>query len=146
MKIDEIKNILPHREPFLFVDEVIKIEEKRIEAIKKIAGDEYFFPGHFPGYPLMPGVLLIEAMAQTGGILVLRQLPEARGKLTLFLAMDKVRFRRQVRPGDTLKIICELLTLKKNICKVHGKVYVGTEVACEADMLLGFFDKQDNDC
>lgn len=73
MKIDEIKKILPHREPFLFVDEVIKLEGNRIEAIKKITGDEYFFKGHFPGYPLMPGVLLIEAMAQVGGILVLKQ-------------------------------------------------------------------------
>ena len=141
MKIDEIKKILPHREPFLFVDEVTKIEGNRIEAIKKITGNEYFFKGHFPGYPLMPGVLLIEAMAQTGGILVLKQLPEALGKLTLFLAIDKLKFRNQVRPGDTLKIICELLSLKKNICKVHGKVFVGDKIACEGELLLGFFDK-----
>jgi beta-hydroxyacyl-ACP dehydratase FabZ len=141
MKIDEIKKILPHREPFLFVDEVTKIEGNRIEAIKKISGDEYFFKGHFPGYPLMPGVLLIEAMAQTGGILVLKQLPEALGKLTLFLAIDKLKFRNQVRPGDTLKIICELLSLKKNICKVQGKIFVDNKIACEGELLLGFFNK-----
>lgn len=141
MKIDEIKKILPHREPFLFVDEVIKLEGNRIEAIKKITGDEYFFKGHFPGYPLMPGVLLIEAMAQVGGILVLKQLPEALGKLTLFLAIDKLKFRNQVRPGDTLKIICELLSLRKNICKVQGKVFVDNKIACEGELLLGFFNK-----
>jgi beta-hydroxyacyl-ACP dehydratase FabZ len=141
MKIDEIKKLLPHREPFLFVDEVTKIGGNQIEAIKKITGDEYFFKGHFPGYPLMPGVLLVEAMAQTGGILVLKQLPEALGKLTLFLAIDKLKFRNQVRPGDTLKIICELLSLKKNICKVYGKVFVGNKIVCEGELLLGFFDK-----
>jgi UDP-3-O-[3-hydroxymyristoyl] N-acetylglucosamine deacetylase/3-hydroxyacyl-[acyl-carrier-protein] dehydratase len=141
MKVEEIKKILPHREPFLFVDEVIKIQDKRIEAVKKITGKEYFFPGHFPGNPLMPGVLQVEAMAQTGGILVLNQLPEARGKLTLFLAIDKLKFRRQVLPGDTLKIICELLSLKKNICKVFGKVYVDDKIACEGELLLGFFNK-----
>jgi len=141
MKIEQIRKILPHREPFLFVDEVTKINAKRIEAIKKITGKEYFFPGHFPGNPLMPGVLLVEAMAQTGGILVLNQLPEARGKLTLFLGIDKVRFRRQVRPGDTLRIVCELLSLKKNICKVKGKVYIGDKIVGEGELLLGFFDK-----
>jgi 3-hydroxyacyl-[acyl-carrier-protein] dehydratase len=141
MKIEDIKKILPHREPFLFVDEVTKISGKKIEAIKKITGKEYFFPGHFPGYPLLPGVLLVEAMAQTGGILVLKQLPEAKGKLNLFLGIDKVRFRKQVRPGDTIKIVCELLTLKKNICKVQGKVYVGDKIASEGELLLGFFDK-----
>lgn len=141
MKIEDIKKILPHREPFLFVDEVVKINDKKIEAIKKITGKEYFFPGHFPGNPIMPGVLQVEAMAQTGGILVLKQLPEASGKLTLFLGIDKVKFRQQVRPGDTLKIVCELLNLKNNICKVYGKVYVGDKVACEGELLLGFFNK-----
>ena len=84
---------------------------------------------------------MIEAMAQTGGILVLKQLPEALGKLTLFLAVDKLKFRNQVRPGNTLKIICELLNLKKNICKVQGKVLVDDKIACEGELLLGFFDK-----
>ena len=119
----------------------MKINDKKIEAIKKITGKEYFFPGHFPGNPLMPGVLQVEAMAQTGGILVLKQLPEAKDKLTLFLGIDKVKFRQQVKPGDILKIICELLSLKKNICKVYGKVYVDDKVACEGELLLGFFDK-----
>ncbi len=141
MKVAEIKKVLPHREPFLFVDEVTKIEANRIEAIKRITGEEYFFPGHFPNYPLMPGVLIVEAMAQTAGILVLKQLPEAEGKLNLFLGIDKVRFRRQVQPGATLKISCELLTLKKNICKVSGKVFVGDKLTCEGELLLGFFDK-----
>lgn len=141
MKLDEIKKLLPHREPFLFVDEVTKIEDNRIEAVKRIQGDEYFFPGHFPNYPLMPGVLIIEALAQASGILLLKNKPEARGKLNLFLGIDKVRFRQQVRPGDTLKLICELLSIKKNICKVYGKALVKEKVVCEGELLLGFFDQ-----
>jgi len=141
VNIDEIKKLLPHREPFLFVSEVTKISEKGIEALYQVTGTEYFFPGHFPNYPLMPGVLLVEAMAQTCGILVLTQVPEARGRLTLFLGIDKVRFRQQVRPGDTLKITGELLTLKSNIAKVKGKVSVGEKIACEGELLLGFLDK-----
>ncbi|MEO0093917.1 MAG: 3-hydroxyacyl-ACP dehydratase FabZ [candidate division WOR-3 bacterium] len=142
MNLSEIKKILPHREPFLFVDEVTKIEGNRIEALKRITGQEDFFMGHFPNYPLMPGVLLVEAMAQTAGILVLKQAPEAIGKLTLFLGIDKVRFRQQVQPGATIKIIGELLSKRENICKVSGKVYANDKLACEGELLLGFFDKK----
>lgn len=141
MKIDEIKKFLPHREPFLFVAEVTKIHGKNIEAIYQVTGEEYFFKGHFPNYPLMPGVLLVEAMAQTCGILVLKQIQETKGKHTLFLGIDKVRFRHQVRPGDTLKITGELLSLRTNIAKVYGKVFVSQKLACEGELLLGFFDK-----
>jgi len=134
INIEEIKNILPHRPPFLFVDEVLELDEKRIVAKRKIESDEYFFSGHFPAEPIMPGVLIVEAIAQTGGILLLRKY---RGAIPLFMGIDRARFRRIVRPGDILLIEVELLHERGKVAKVSGAARVNGEIACEAVIIAG---------
>ncbi len=143
MDINEIKKILPHRYPFLFVDRVIEIEPKRITALKNVTVDEPFFPGHFPDFPLMPGVLLCETVAQTAGILLLKNLSEEekKKKIPLFLGLDKVRFKKLVRPGDTLKIECELKQERGNVFKFQGKVTIEEEIAFRGELLLGFRER-----
>jgi len=145
MEIDDIKKILPHRYPFLLIDRVINFTDKKIEAIKNVTVNEPFFQGHFPDYPLMPGVLMIEAMAQAAGILIVKiSGPDAVTKDTipLFLGIERAKFKKKVRPGDQLKIICEITSLKGKIAKVAGQIYVGEELACEAELLLGFAPPQ----
>lgn len=134
MNIDEIKKILPHREPFLFVDEVLEITDKRIVARRKIRDDEYYFKGHFPAEPIMPGVLTIEAIAQTGGVMLLRKYP---GAIPLFMGIDKARFRKIVKPGDTLVMEVELLQERGTIVRISGIAKVNEEVVCEATILAG---------
>jgi|UniRef100_A0A7C3UVS7 3-hydroxyacyl-[acyl-carrier-protein] dehydratase len=143
MESNEIKNILPHRYPFLLVDRVIRREENSITAIKNVTINEPFFAGHFPDFPLMPGVLLCEALAQTAGILLLGALSpkERENKLPLFLGLDKVRFRRMVRPGDTLEIECRLIQKKGNIFRFQGEIRVEKEFALTGEILLGFKEK-----
>lgn len=141
MEIEEIKMILPHRYPFLFIDRVVNFTDKKIEAIKNVTVDEPFFIGHFPDYPLMPGVIMIEAMAQASGILIAKLFSQTEKKdknLPLFLGIEKARFRKKVRPGDQLRIFCEITSLKGKIAKAQGKILVGEEVVCEAELLLGF--------
>jgi 3-hydroxyacyl-[acyl-carrier-protein] dehydratase len=144
MEIEEIKKILPHRYPFLFIDRVVNFTDKKIEAIKNVTVDEPFFNGHFPDYPLLPGVIMIEAIAQASGILIAQLFGQKQmgastsGGLPLFLGIEKARFRKMVRPGDQLKIFCEIVSLKGKIAKVQGKILVGEEIACEAELLLGF--------
>ncbi|MGQ9465299.1 MAG: 3-hydroxyacyl-ACP dehydratase FabZ [bacterium] len=134
MDLDEIKNILPHREPFLFVDEVLEINEKRIVAKRLIKDDEYFFKGHFPQEPIMPGVLIVEALAQTGGVMLLRKY---KGAIPLFMGIDKVRFRKIVRPNDTLVMEVELLQERGTIVKIFGIAKVNDETVCEATIMAG---------
>ena len=136
MNLEEIKKLLPHREPFLFVDEVTKIEENRIEAYRDIRADEFFFAGHFPGHPVLPGVLMVEAIAQTGILLALAKQGSLDGKKTLFAGIDKVRFRRQVRPGERLLLSATVLGARAGIYKIQGWVHVEEELACEA-MVIG---------
>jgi len=141
MEIDEIKKILPHRYPFLFIDRVISYNDKRIEAIKNVTGNEPFFNGHFPDYPLMPGVLQVEAMAQAVGILIVKiSGNEIAGKdtLPLFLGIEKARFREKVRPGDQLRIICQIISMKGKIAKASGQIFIQDKLVCEAELLLGF--------
>lgn len=134
MKQEEIKSILPHRSPFLFVDEVLEISETRIVAKRNIRADEYFFSGHFPQEPIMPGVLIVEALAQTGAVMLLRK---HKGAIPLFMGIDRARFRKIVRPGDTLIMEVELIQERGSLVKISGVAKVNDEVVCEATILAG---------
>ncbi len=130
----DIKELLPHREPFLFVDEIEKSDEKEIIAYRTFAPSEYFFKGHFPEYPVVPGVILIETMAQAGGAGISQT--GLLGDSLFFLAtVDKAKFRRQVRPGDKVKLVITNVRVSKAMLKQSGKAYVGDELAAEAEWL-----------
>jgi 3-hydroxyacyl-[acyl-carrier-protein] dehydratase len=133
--IEGIKGILPHREPFLFVDAVTLVDDDHIEAYRDIRADEFFFPGHFPGFPVFPGALMVEAIAQTGILFVLVRNPELRGGKTLFAGIERARFRRQVTPGDRLLLEARLLAGRAGLYKLEGRARVGNEVACEATVM-----------
>jgi 3-hydroxyacyl-[acyl-carrier-protein] dehydratase len=132
----DIENIIPHRDPFLLIDSVKDVVPgKSIKAAKNIRGDEYFFKGHFPCNPIMPGVLIVEAIAQAGAIAVL-MLPENRGKLVLFAGIDKARFKKIVRPGDELIIEVEITDFRRSIGRAKGNAYVCGELACFAEAMF----------
>jgi beta-hydroxyacyl-ACP dehydratase FabZ len=136
LTINEIMKILPHRYPMLLVDRVVEIDEgKRIVGIKNVTANEPFFQGHFPGAPVMPGVLIVEAMAQCSAVLILRDIPDRDEKLFLFGGVDKARFRRPVVPGDQLRMECEVLQRRSNTIKVKGTATVDGNVVAEAEML-----------
>ena len=137
LDINVIQSILPHRYPFLLVDRILEVTDKRIVGIKNVTINEPFFQGHFPGHPIMPGVLIIEAMAQVGGVGALN-LKENLGKLAYFLAINNARFRKPVLPGDTLRIEIDLLQTKLSVMKVHGVAKVGEDVVTEADLMFAF--------
>ena len=133
MDINQITQILPHRYPFLLIDKIIHIDEKTVTGVKNVTMNEPFFQGHFPGNPVFPGVLQIEAMAQTGGLLVLSTVPDPENYWTYFLGVDSCRFRRKVVPGDTLIFKCELISpVKRGIAKMQGQAFVNGQVAMEA--------------
>ncbi len=134
-----IKKILPHREPFLFVDQIVEMTDKTIVGIKKLTGKEEFFKGHFPQRPVMPGVLMVEALAQTGGVLMLSK-PEHRGKIAYLAAVNEARFRRVVSPGDELRLEVEILKFKSRVGMVKGVARVGNEIACEAEIMFSLAD------
>ena len=140
---DGIQRILPHRYPFLLVDRVVElIPPHRAVGIKQVTINEPFFQGHFPGYPVMPGVLIVEAMAQVGGVAVLSA-EDYRDKLALFAGIDNVRFRRQVRPGDTLRLEVELQQIRRGIGMGSGTATVEGELACRGDIMFALVDKPD---
>ncbi|MDI3509093.1 MAG: 3-hydroxyacyl-[acyl-carrier-protein] dehydratase [Clostridiales bacterium] len=142
MDIREIQNILPHRYPFLLVDRILEVEEgKRAVGIKNVTVNEPFFQGHFPGNPIMPGVLILEAMAQVGAVAVLN-LEQNKNKLAMFAGIDKARFKRPVVPGDQLRMEVELVKVKGSIGKGKGSAYVGDELAAEAELMFVLTDKQ----
>lgn len=134
--INGIMNILPHRPPFLFVDKITELSDKHVVGVKNVTMNEYFFPGHFPGAPVMPGVIQVEAMAQVGGILVLNTVPDPENYLTYFLKIDNTKFRDMVLPGDTLVFHLELAApIRRGLCHMVGKAYVGDKVVMESEMM-----------
>ena len=133
MDILEIQSLLPHRYPFLLIDRVIELEPlKRIVALKNVTMNEPFFQGHFPGAPVMPGVLIIEAMAQAGAVLLFREVPDRENKLMYFAAIEAARFRKPVIPGDQLRLEVSVLKYRKGYGKLEAKAYVDGNVVCEA--------------
>jgi UDP-3-O-[3-hydroxymyristoyl] N-acetylglucosamine deacetylase/3-hydroxyacyl-[acyl-carrier-protein] dehydratase len=132
--IEEIMKVLPHRYPFLLVDRVLELEERRIVGVKNVTINEPFFQGHFPGHPIMPGVLIVEAMAQVGGMLLMRTVEDPDSKIVYFMTLDNVKFRKPVKPGDQLRFELELLQVRGKICRMKGCAKVDGEVVCEAEM------------
>lgn len=138
MDIRDIQRLVPHRYPFLLIDRIIEhVPGKRVVALKNVTVNEPFFQGHFPGQPVMPGVLIVEAIAQTALVLIS---DDSEDKIPLFMGIDKARFRRQVVPGDQLRIEVELSQRRRNVCRAHGVVTVEGERAVEADILATIVD------
>jgi len=134
--INKIKEILPHRPPFLLVDKILEMSENHVIGLKNVTMNEHFFVGHFPNEPVMPGVLQIEAMAQVGGIMALSSVPDPENYATYFMKIDNVRFRNKVVPGDTIIFRLDLLSpIRRGLCNMKGVAYVGTKIVMEAEML-----------
>jgi beta-hydroxyacyl-ACP dehydratase FabZ len=138
-----IQRILPHRYPFLLVDRIVEITEgERIVGVKQVTINEPFFQGHFPGAPVMPGVLIVEAMAQVGAVYALRQIEDRERKLVLFSGIDNARFRRPVVPGDTLVLTVTPLRVGGRVQRMHGEAHVAGQLAAEADIMSVVADRQ----
>ena len=143
LDINGIQKILPHRHPFLLIDGVEEMERwKRIVAIKNVTFNESYFQGHFPGQPIMPGVLILEAMAQTGGLLLLQEVAEREKKLLYFVAIDNARFRRPVVPGDQLRLEVQVVNWRGTFCKLEGRATVQGELAAEATLMCKMVDAE----
>ncbi len=136
LDVTQIKEIIPHRYPFLLVDKILEIEEgQKAIGIKNVTANEEFFNGHFPDYPVMPGVLIVEALAQVGAVAMLKK-EENRGKLALFTGIDNCRFKRQVKPGDQLRLEVEIIRIKGPIGKGKAIATVDGEIACETEIMF----------
>ena len=141
MDIDAIRDILPHRYPFLLVDRIEELEAERIVGIKNVTANEPFFPGHFPDFPVMPGVLIVEAMAQVAGVLVLNQIADRKSKLVLLAGVDGAKFRRPVRPGDQLRMEMKVLRQRAAMVKVSGTATVNGVTVAEAEIMCVLTDR-----
>jgi UDP-3-O-[3-hydroxymyristoyl] N-acetylglucosamine deacetylase/3-hydroxyacyl-[acyl-carrier-protein] dehydratase len=136
LDIHQIMDILPHRPPFLLIDRIIELSDEHVVGMKNVTMNENFFVGHFPGSPVMPGVLLVEAMAQCGGVLVLNTVPDPENYLTYFMKMDKVKFKQKVLPGDTVTFKCELITpIRRGICHMQAYAYANGKIVAEAELM-----------
>src|SRR5438874_1397192 len=141
LDVNEIRKILPHRYPFLLVDKIVELEAERIVGVKNVTANEPFFNGHFPDFPVMPGVLIVEAMAQTAGILVLRGMPDRDNKLVLLVSVDAARFRRPVVPGDQLRLEMTVIRKKGTVAKMAGRATVDGALVAEAEVMCKIEDK-----
>src|SRR5579872_3770889 len=142
LDIQAIREILPHRYPMLLVDAIVELEEERIVGIKNVTVNEPFFIGHFPDFPVMPGVLVVEAMAQVAGVLVLKSVPDRKNKLVLLASIEEAKFRRPVRPGDQLRIEMKVTKRKAAIAKMHGAATVDGAVVAEAILMCVLQDQE----
>lgn len=145
LNISEIQEILPHRYPMLLVDRILEISEQRVVGLKNVTANEPFFQGHFPGYPIMPGVLVVEAMAQCGGVLALRSMPDRDRKVVLFTSIDNCRFRTPVTPGDQLRLELDILRRRGSVVKMQGRAFVGDRLAAEAVLMCSIADRAATD-
>ena len=143
LDINEIQRILPHRYPFLLVDRIVEIEPERIVGIKNVTRNEPFFAGHFPDFPVMPGVLIVEAMAQAAGVLVLKNIADRDSKLVLLVAIENARFRKPVVPGDTLRLEMTVLKRKASVAKMAGRATVDGQLVAEAEVMCKLADKEE---
>jgi beta-hydroxyacyl-ACP dehydratase FabZ len=142
MEVHEIMQYLPHRYPLLLVDRIIEIEpKKRIVGLKNVSVNEPFFQGHFPGHPIMPGVLIIEAMAQTAGVLSMQMVDDPASKVIYFMSIDKAKFRHPVHPGDQLRLELEVLKIRVPVMKFEGRAFVGERKVAEAQLTATIADK-----
>jgi beta-hydroxyacyl-ACP dehydratase FabZ len=141
MDIPAIRDILPHRYPMLLVDRIVELEEDRIVGIKNVTANEPFFIGHFPDYPVMPGVMIVEAMAQVAGVLVLNRIPDRKSKLVLLASIEQAKFRKPVLPGDQLRIEMKVIKIKSTVAKMQGTATVDGGVVAEAEVLCKIQDR-----